>query len=44
MLMEMGKLHTDLTLDAINYQTTASKLTTKKEVNKSAAVVDCPYL
>ena len=36
-------MHTDLALDAINYHTTASKIDYKEEVNKSAAVVDCPY-
>ena len=37
------ELHTELALDAINYQTTPSKIDYKEEVNKSAVVVDCPY-
>lgn len=37
------ELHTELALDAINYHTTASKIDYTEEVNKSAAVVDCPY-
>ncbi len=37
------ELHTELALDAINYQTTPSKIDYKEEVNKSAIVVDCPY-
>lgn len=37
------ELHTELALDAINYNTTHSKIDYKEEVNKSAAVVDCPY-
>ncbi|WP_442902411.1 type I phosphomannose isomerase catalytic subunit [Flavobacterium sp.] len=37
------ELHTELALDAINYQTTHSKIDYKEEVNKSAAVVNCHY-
>ena len=37
------ELHTELALDAINYQTTPSKIDYKEEVNKSTTVVDCPY-
>ena len=37
------ELHTELALDAINYQTTPSKIDYKEEVNKSTVVVDCPY-
>lgn len=37
------ELHTELALDAINYQTTPSKIDYKEEVNKSAAVVNCHY-
>ncbi|UGS24243.1 class I mannose-6-phosphate isomerase [Flavobacterium channae] len=37
------ELHTELALDAINYQTTPSKIDYKEEVNKSAGVVNCPY-
>ena len=37
------ELHTELALDAINYQTTTSKIDYKEVANKSTAVVDCPY-
>ncbi|MBE9576375.1 type I phosphomannose isomerase catalytic subunit [Flavobacterium proteolyticum] len=37
------ELHTELALDAINYQTTPSKIDYEEEANKSAAIVDCPY-
>ena len=37
------ELHTELALDAINYDTTTSKIDYKEEANKSTVVVDCPY-
>ena len=37
------ELHTELALDAINYQTTPSKINYKEEANKSTVVVDCSY-
>ncbi|WP_414655300.1 type I phosphomannose isomerase catalytic subunit [Flavobacterium sp. UBA7663] len=37
------ELHTELALDAINYNATDSKITYKEEANQSTLVVDCPY-
>jgi len=37
------ELHTELALDAINYQTTSSKKEYTAIVNKSTPIVDCPY-
>ena len=37
------ELHTEFALDAINYQTTNSKIAYTEEINSSANVVDCPY-
>ena len=37
------ELHTELALDAINYNTTPSKVDYQEVANQSAAVVDCPY-
>lgn len=37
------ELHTELALDAINYNTTDSKIEYQEEANQSTAVVDCPY-
>ena len=37
------ELHTELALDAINYNATDSKIEYKEEANKSTLVLDCPY-
>lgn len=37
------ELHTELALDAINYNTTHSKIEYTEEPNQSTKVVDCPY-
>ncbi len=37
------ELHTDLALEAINYNTTNSKINYQQEPNKPVQVVDCPY-
>ena len=37
------ELHTELALDAINYQITASKVDYIEQTNQAAKVVDCPY-
>mgnify|MGYP000005495591 CR=1 FL=1 len=37
------ELHTELALDAINYNATQSKIEYKEEANQSVSVVDCPY-
>ncbi|MQP51979.1 MULTISPECIES: type I phosphomannose isomerase catalytic subunit [unclassified Flavobacterium] len=37
------ELHTELALDAINYNATHSKIEYKEEANQSTLVVDCPY-
>lgn len=37
------ELHTELALEAINYNTTHSKIDYKEESNKSTSVVDCSY-
>lgn len=37
------ELHTELALDAINYNATQSKIEYKEEANQSASVVNCPY-
>lgn len=37
------ELHTELALDAINYQTTSSKKEYTSIENKSTSIVDCPY-
>ncbi|EAZ96206.1 mannose-6-phosphate isomerase [Flavobacteria bacterium BAL38] len=37
------ELHTELALDAINYNATHSKIEYKEEANQSVSVVDCPY-
>ncbi|RXR21825.1 type I phosphomannose isomerase catalytic subunit [Flavobacterium stagni] len=39
----LRELHTELALDAINYQKTASKKTYSKVANTSNVMVDCPY-
>ena len=37
------ELHTELALEAINYNTTNSKIEYSEEPNQSTKVVDCPY-
>ena len=37
------ELHTDLALEAINFDTTASKISYESKVNEIAPVVSCPY-
>ena len=37
------ELHTELALDAINYNATDSKIEYQEEANKSTLVVNCPY-
>jgi mannose-6-phosphate isomerase len=37
------ELHTELALDAINYNATQSKIEYKEEANQSTSVVSCPY-
>ena len=37
------ELHTELALDAINYNTTPSKVDYQEVANQSTAIVDCPY-
>ncbi|WP_374398847.1 type I phosphomannose isomerase catalytic subunit [Flavobacterium sp.] len=37
------ELHTDLALEAINYNATHSKIEYKEEANQSTSVVNCPY-
>jgi mannose-6-phosphate isomerase len=37
------ELHTELALDAINYNATNSKIEYQEEANQSVSVVDCPY-
>lgn len=39
----LRELHTELALDAINYQKTASKKTYSQVTNTSNVIVDCPY-
>ncbi|WP_264509203.1 type I phosphomannose isomerase catalytic subunit [Flavobacterium sp. N1719] len=39
----LRELHTELALDAINYQKTASKKTYSQVTNTSNVMVDCPY-
>lgn len=39
----LRELHTELALDAINYQKTASKKTYSQVANTSNVMVDCPY-
>ena len=40
---EGRELHTELALDAINYNTTPSKVDYQEVANQSTAIVDCPY-
>ncbi len=37
------ELHTELALEAMNYNTTEAQVSYKKEINKSNEVVHCPY-
>jgi mannose-6-phosphate isomerase len=37
------ELHTELALEAINYQTTPSKITYTETLNSASPVVDCAY-
>lgn len=39
----LRELHTELALEAMNYNTTESQIAYKKEVNQSNKVVHCPY-
>jgi mannose-6-phosphate isomerase len=39
----LRELHTDLALDAINYQRTAAKMNYSQEIDSSNVMVDCPY-
>jgi mannose-6-phosphate isomerase len=37
------ELHTDLALDAINFETTTTKIVYEDETNKSVTLVECPF-